>query len=89
MNEPKLTDAIRHEPRIEITCPNEMEGDAMKIPMEHQVFTRRHRLIVEKAYIGNGKRWALDNLPPVLSDEPLTDFVCKTCGAPAEITQEG
>ena len=87
-NTSKLTDTPKREPQIELWCPNEMQGDAMKSPAEHQVFMRRHRLVVEKTYICNGKQWGFDK-PLVLSDEPITEFVCETCGTPAEITQEG
>ncbi|PLS86204.1 MAG: hypothetical protein CYG60_08495 [Actinobacteria bacterium] len=63
-------------------CPNEQEGDATRT--RHQFFKRRHRLVVEKTFIGNGRQWGLDN-PPVLEDEPVGEMVCQTCGAKAEM----
>lgn len=57
-------------------CPNEKDGDALM--GEHQFFTRRHRQIVSKTYLGNGKQWAFD-APTVLADDPMGAPICATC----------
>ena len=59
-------------------CPNEEDGDSLQ--GRHQFFSRKHRQVVVKTYIGNGRQWALDR-PEVLEDEPISESVCTTCGA--------
>ena len=62
-------------------CPNEAHGDGVR--GRHQFFTRRHKQIVEKTFLGNGRQWAMDK-PRVVIEEPITKLVCATCGADAE-----